>query len=60
MWYEWIVEVFASTSPEPIVPFPPIPSQGKGKEKEKGKLRARKTRIAVSELHSSFKEACLM
>lgn len=75
VWYEWIVEVFSSTQPLQDTVNSSIPSQGKEKGKGKGKekegqggggsvgkdaTRNKRTRIAISELHSSVKDACLM
>jgi type II protein arginine methyltransferase len=66
VWYEWVVEVFALEDP---VSTPATTTKGtlKGKGKEwdraggDGGMRGRKrARIAMSELHSSIKEACLM
>jgi type II protein arginine methyltransferase len=70
VWYEWIVEVFA-LSDEPVSASTSTAVQEKGREKErddggvfdgrrKRGTRTKKTRIAMSELHSSAKEACLM
>jgi type II protein arginine methyltransferase len=71
VWYEWIVEVFALHTEAP--PTSASTAKGKGKDKDKESERAppnrgaerglrsrRRTRLAVSELHSSIKEACLM
>jgi protein arginine N-methyltransferase 5 len=70
VWYEWIIEVFAL---EKIVlaPSSPSPSHipdaavkenakeiGTGKPGVGGGLR--RVRIAMSELHSSIKDGCLM
>jgi type II protein arginine methyltransferase len=67
VWYEWIVEVFA-LSDEPVPTATSASGQEKGKERERDHAggggrrttRTKKARIAMSELHSSVKEACLM
>lgn len=51
VWYEWMVEVFASAGDI---------ADGKGKSRDTGKTRKKRIRLAGSELHSSIKEACLM
>lgn len=58
VWYEWIVDVFISTSP-------PTPTPTLAGPKSKGNAtatpsRPKKIRVGGSELHSSEKDACLM
>ncbi|KKZ63968.1 protein arginine N-methyltransferase 5 [[Emmonsia] crescens] len=74
VWYEWIVEVFArdtssstavitsSGASSPSLSSSLSSTAGKGNETEKGQAAGavKRVRVAMSELHSSIKDGCLM